>query len=351
MNNLRSDLENSFFIIRKHVENLASKEEFSFDILNARLGRNSQVTVNAAFSSKIKQLFVNDRPGSYLNYKYTLQIIENFAGKEIPFSAVTPEWLERFEHFLLSSGKSYTSISIYCRTLRCILNQARNDGFLSDHQYPFGIGKYEIPKGNSRKMALTLEQIKQVVRYTDGKTETEEFRDLWFFSYLCNGINFMDLLLLKYSNIVDGEICFVRAKTSRTAKTKREIRAIITPEMQQIIDRWGNPSHHPDTCIFKYLTGDESPFEKKRVVKNITKRCNHKLKQIATALHIERLSTYTARHSYATVLKRSGANIAYISESLGHSNLSVTEAYLDRFEIEERIKNARLLTNFDRKSL
>jgi len=56
--------------------------------------------------------------------------------------------------------------------------------------------------------------------------------------------------------------------------------------------------------------------------------------------------TYTARHSYATVLKRSGANISYISESLGHTDLRTTEAYLASFEKEERAKNTNLLTSF-----
>ncbi len=57
--------------------------------------------------------------------------------------------------------------------------------------------------------------------------------------------------------------------------------------------------------------------------------------------------TYVARHSFATVLKRGGAKNSYISESLGHSNLSVTEHYLAYFEKEERIRNAQLLTNFN----
>ena len=57
--------------------------------------------------------------------------------------------------------------------------------------------------------------------------------------------------------------------------------------------------------------------------------------------------TYTARHSFATVLKRAGAKTSYISESLGHSNLTVTENYLAYFEKEERIKNAQLLTDFN----
>ncbi|MBK5245602.1 MAG: tyrosine-type recombinase/integrase, partial [Eubacteriaceae bacterium] len=90
----------------------------------------------------------------------------------------------------------------------------------------------------------------------------------------------------------------------------------------------------------------ETPFKEKDVIKAVTKLCNKRLKKIGTALGIESLSTYTARHSYATVLKRSGANIAYISESLGHNDLKTTENYLASFEKEERVKNASFLTNF-----
>ena len=68
--------------------------------------------------------------------------------------------------------------------------------------------------------------------------------------------------------------------------------------------------------------------------------------EISEALNLENISTYTARHSYATVLKRSGANIAFISESLGHSDLKTTENYLDSFEDDTRLKNASELTNF-----
>ena len=67
---------------------------------------------------------------------------------------------------------------------------------------------------------------------------------------------------------------------------------------------------------------------------------------VGDRLGIGHISTYTARHSFATVLKRSGVNIAYISESLGHSDLKTTENYLASFEREERQKNAELLTRF-----
>jgi len=116
--------------------------------------------------------------------------------------------------------------------------------------------------------------------------------------------------------------------------------------MNAIIKKWGNKSQKPDEYIFKYLTGKETPFKEKDVIKSVTKLCNKRLKKIGTTLGIESLSTYTARHSYATVLKRSGANIAYISESLGHNDLKTTENYLASFERDERVKNASLLTNF-----
>ena len=116
--------------------------------------------------------------------------------------------------------------------------------------------------------------------------------------------------------------------------------------MQIIIDKWGTKPQAPNNFIFPYLTGKETPMEEKTVIRNVTRLCNKRLKKIGKAIGIEGISTYTARHSYATVLKRSGANIAYISESLGHNDLKTTENYLASFEKEERIKNAGFLTNF-----
>jgi tetratricopeptide (TPR) repeat protein len=66
-----------------------------------------------------------------------------------------------------------------------------------------------------------------------------------------------------------------------------------------------------------------------------TRAINRRMKEIGERLGIGNISTYTARHSFATVLKRAGANIAYISESLGHQDLKTTENYLASFERED----------------
>jgi len=151
---------------------------------------------------------------------------------------------------------------------------------------------------------------------------------------------------MKYSNIQNNEIYFIRAKTINTAKVKKEICALVTPEMQAIMDRWGNPDKHPNAYIFNFLKGDETPMQIKIRIRDVISNCNRCLRKIGKAINIEGLSTYYLRHSYATVLKRSGANIAYISESLGHKDLKTTENYLASFEKEEREKNAKMLTNF-----
>jgi integrase len=346
MSAIRCDIQNSFDKIKEIVQQLEYENDFSLENLNTRLGRAVNDTLNTAFEAKIESLLKENRIGSYNYYKDTLKVIEEFAGKHVAFDYVTVTWLKKFEKHLLNTGRNYTTIGMRCRAIRAIMNDALSMGIIKEKQYPFGHGKYEIPTGQGRKLALTLQQIKTLVTYTDGSEATEHYRDLWFFSYLCNGINFADLITLKYSNIQNGEIYFIRAKTINTAKVKKEICALVTPEMQAIIDKWGNPDKRPDAYIFNFLKGDETPMQIKTRVRNVISNCNRCLRKIGKVINIEGLSTYTARHSYATVLKRSGANIAYISESLGHNDIKTTENYLASFEKEERVKNASFLTNF-----
>jgi integrase len=342
----KKSIENSFNIIRDHVDALAFNGDFSFELLNQRLKKATGNTVNTSFKAKIEQLRANDMIGNSMIYDTVLKGIERFAGSNIYYHTITVDWLQRYEKYLLAEQKSYSTIGIHMRTIRAILNDAKRMGVITEAAYPFGRDKYEVKTAEGRKMALTLSQIGQIVKYDDGSPATAKYRDYWFFLYLCNGINMADLVKLRYSNIHDGEIFYVRQKTERTSHTIREIRAVITDEMKLIIKKWGNPPT-AENYIFPILNGDEDALKVKKKTQYMTRAINKRMAAIGEALGIGHISTYTARHSYATVLKRSGANIAYISESLGHSDLKTTENYLASFEKEERVKNASLLTNFN----
>ncbi len=341
---IRKDIENSFSLVKTNVISLTEKGEFTLDALNVRLSRTTGNTINTAFQIKIDALLKEGRVGTMLYYDNVLKNIEKFEGKQIFFEQVTVDWLRRYEKYLLRT-KNFTTVGMHMRAIRAIMNAARKSGAIKESQYPFGKDRYEIKTGEGRKKALTLKQIAQILQYEDG-LDTERYRDLWFFMYLCNGINTADLVRLKYKNIVDGEICYVRQKTANTTNTIKEIKVVITPEMQKIIERWGNPVA-PDNLIFPLIKPTDDLLIHKKRTKDLTKRINTHMKIIGKALGIDGISTYTARHSFATVLKRSGANIAYISESLGHNSLKTTESYLASFEKEERQKNAALLTNFE----
>ena len=342
---VRKDIENSYNIVRTTVEELASAGEFSLDALNNRLKRATGDTVNTAFRAKIEALRQSGRVGNMIVYDNVLKGVERFAGSTVYFDSVTVSWLKRYEEFLRDEDKTQTTIAIHLRTVRAIMNDARQAGMIKEAQYPFGRGRYEIQSGEGRKMALTLEQIGRIANYDDGTAATAKYRDYWLFLYLCNGINVADFVKLRYRDIVNGEICFVRQKTERTTKTRREIRVIVTERMQEVIDRHGNPPR-PDAFIFPVLNGLETPLEQKHKTQYLTRAINKRMGQVGKELGIGNISTYTARHSFATVLKRAGANIAYISESLGHQDLKTTENYLASFEREERQRNAELLTQF-----
>lgn len=342
----RRDIENSYNHIRAVVEDLAHAGTFSLDALHIRLRGAGATTINEAFRAKIEELERKGNIGNMDNYRCVLNSIERFAGSHIPFNAISTAWVERYAEHLRREGKAQATIAIRLRTLRAILNNALTLGLIRPVDYPFGRGRYEIRSGEGRKMALTIEQIGQIARYDDQTHPAYlRYRDYWLFLYLCNGINVADFIQLRYSDIIGGEIYYKRQKTLNTARTLKDIRVVVTQPMRDIIERWGNPPH-PDNYIFPHLTGNETPLIIKRRTQYLTRLINRAMAAIAEALGIDHISTYTARHSFATVLKRSGANIAYISESLGHSNQRTTENYLASFEREERERNAELLTKF-----
>jgi hypothetical protein len=88
---------------------------------------------------------------------------------------------------MLTEGKTYTTIGIYFRNIRVLFNEAKVAGIIKEFQYPFGKGRYKIPVGKGRKLALTLQQMQQIISYTDESEATEHYRDLWFFLIYVTG--------------------------------------------------------------------------------------------------------------------------------------------------------------------
>ena len=335
---------------------IKNMDGFTFEEFEKKFFDPSKEEINlfTAIQNYVDELKEQKRASTSSSYNCTLQSMKKYAThknlKVLQFDDLTIRFLKDYEKWMLADGNNLTTVGIYLRNVRAILNKAIKDGLFKLEKYPFGRDKYQIPAGSNVKKALALAEVGKIYNYQciEGSSE-QRYKDYWVFSYLCNGINIKDIARLKYKNIDEEVISFIRAKTeNRNRGASKHIVVPLTQQIKQFIARWGNQPPVPDNYVFPILKENFSPEQELAQVRQTVKMINKYVRRVAEAVGItKRISTYTARHSFATVLKRSGASLEFISESLGHSNLMTTESYLSSFEIDTKVKYAEQLTNFE----
>jgi integrase/recombinase XerD len=330
-------LQLKFNGVEQHARAVIDKmKTFTFDAFEKKfLGSSIKNEVFAAYDEAIAQYTSDGQISTASNYSCSQKSLIKFnKGKKLPFTTITPEYLKKYESWMLGEGNSRTTVGIYLRPLKALFNKSINAGDVNKESYPFGKGGYLIPAGQNIKKALTLDEIGKIFRYEPATEAEAKARDLWIFSYICNGMNMKDIALLKYKDLDNDKITFYRAKTAYTNRQRLiPIVAILDIHAKQIIERWGNKPTFQDSCIFPILTAGLTLKQEKDKIAQAVKTTNKYIKRIAQAIGIEHnVTTYYARHSFATILMQSGASIEYISKELGHSSTQVTGSYLGSFE-------------------
>lgn len=344
--------------IKKRIEYFESKADdvikalkvFSFDAFKEHYldERNTTDSVSFAFDKYIESLKVEKRIGTAVSYECAKNSISSF-NKNLTFADITPNFLKKYENWMLENRNSISTVGIYLRSLRAVYNKQKID----KTAYPFGKEKYTIPTSENTKKALTIDEVGKIFHFEIEPNSTKEMaRDYWIFLYLCNGMNVKDFCLLKWSNISDNVIRYSRAKTKRSQKTQKEITVALKPQSLEIIRKWGQPSINKDAFIFPHLNDKMNEVQKRATHQQLTKIINKYVNQVAKDVGInKKVTTYFARHSFATILKRSGANISMISDLLGHSDVSVTESYLGQFEDDKIQEQTDVLTTAFEKAM
>jgi len=347
----KSDLEAIKIEAGKNIDILG--EQFTFDMFeqlffDKEIKKKSQnQNVYLAFEEYIVKLKEEKRIGTAGSYRDALNSLRKFSAK-LQFESVTVKFLEDYERHMIDDGKSATTIGMYLRSLRAIVNMARADKIISEEQYPFGLKahrKYEIPAGNNVKKALQESDISKIISYEPLSEEEAKARDLCLFSFYCNGMNMVDIFNLKYEDIEGNFLYFYRKKTIRTRKVKEPVEIYISEPVATIISRWGNKERLNKNYIFDVLDKSMSA-EVMHHIKNLeVRRINAYMKRIAKRLGIDaKVSTYVARHSWATTLLRNGVSTAYISKGFGHASFATTEQYLGGFTQDQKKDVAEIFT-------
>ena len=295
-------------------------------------------TVDDLFNDYICQLKDEGRLGYALSVQQVRNSLLKFKGhSDIFFSEIDVNWLKSYESWLRCCKLEDNTIGIRFRTLRAVYNLALTEGLVKTDLYPFK--KYKVSKlhKETAKRAITKEQVKQFIEYD--VSEVRFYKklavDMFTFSYLMGGINFTDMAFLTDKNIDGGRMVYVRQKTKKLIILPLQEKAV------EIMNRYRSPQRK---YIFPILDNRErTPRQIRNRIYDVLANVNGHLNDIGKELGIEmKISSYTARHSYATVLKRSGVSTSIISESLGHSSERITQIYLDSFDneqVDEAMKN------------
>lgn len=315
------------------VEMTSQQREYTVETLVSHFHNQVRcATVVELYDKLIDDMKRGGKLGNAGVYKYSRTSLLKFTGQrlQIPFSDIDAVWLRRYENWLRTSGCGDTTISQLFRTLRSVFNKAVELQLVKRDYYPFDAYKVSKFDTRTKKRAIAKEDVRKVIALdlSQGYPSERLARDIFVFSYFGAGINFADIALLKYGNVRDGRVQYVRKKTGKP------INFLLTEEMWNIIVKYQRQGQTDEDYIFPILDRRVHRTEQQRYDRThkVLTNTNRWLRKIGQRVGIEHLTTYVARHTFATVLKRSGVNIAIISESLGHSDLSTTQIYLDSFE-------------------
>lgn len=286
----------------------------------------------------IDQLRKEQRYGTAHVYQSTLNRLTRFMGSNsMTFSQLTAQWLVGFEKSLLADQLTWNTISTYMRMLRSIYNQAVSLGYAL--YIPHLFNKVHTGVDSPVKRAVSPETMRRVMTDTRPLSLSQAFsRDVFILLFLLRGMPFVDLAFLRKCDLQGNTITYRRRKTGRslTVIVGNEAMAIIRRYMVEDVD-------------FPYLLpiikspGQNEYLQYTRMLRNV----NYQLSRLVARLRLkEALSTYTARHTWATTALQRNYNTGLICDAMGHSSVKVTETYFQRFREEEINRMNRSVVSF-----
>lgn len=274
-------------------------------------------TLQAFASSLIVQLRRIGKVSTADRYATTMNSFTRFSGEEgIPLDSVDSSLIMQYESYLKAQGICPNTSSYYMRSLRAIYNRAVEKEYVDQHN-PF---KY-VYTGVSKtvKRAIPLKTLRQI-RDLDLSSQPlmDYARDIFMFSFYTRGMSFVDIAFLRKKDLQNGILSYRRRKTNQQLFVKWE------KQMQDIVDKYDTTNIPYLLPIIKNVTVDE-----RRQYKSAVHLVNGKLKLLGEWLGLAiPLTTYVARHTWASIAKSKNISISTISEAMGHDSENTTRIYL-----------------------
>lgn len=277
------------------------------------------------------KLVQSERHGTARSYISSIRRLNLFMQRDtLTFDELTPALLKQYELHLYADGCKRNSVSLYMRMLRSIFNQACRRGIAT----PI-IGLFdEVFTGtdSSEKRAASPNVIKRLNEVElGGLSELIFARDIFLLSFFLRGIPFVDLAHLRKSDIRMGVLRYRRSKTNRLLTVALE------PCAQALFRKYAALTKDSPYLLPIISRPGSNEY---RQYQSALRLYNKRLARLSEILRLKTpLTSYVARHSWATAAYRQGIPVAVISESLGHASEKVTYTYLASFE-NRTLRNA-----------
>ncbi|CAK7051899.1 MAG: hypothetical protein PARBA_01820 [Parabacteroides sp.] len=264
------------------------------------------------------------------NYESALSSVQKYLGADAGgflLSEVVPDWVERYAVYLkMQQGLKAGSANCYFRNLRAIYNKAVKEGILPPSAIPPFRG-VSIPVPPTAKRTLSAEDMRKITeaRLPEGtpprtKNNLARARDIFLFLFHARGMCFVDVFNLKKENVHGDYIGYSRSKTGVALQVK------ITPELKLLMERYEDAD---SPYLFPFLREKLRGSGSGICCKSALRRTNRYLGKLGGMLGISNLvTTYSARHTWASLLESCGVNTSVISQGLGHSSERVTRIYM-----------------------
>ena len=261
----------------------------------------------------------------------TLNSLRKFINlKELKFKNLNVETLEKYESYLRGRGGTDSGIGIKMRTIRAIFNKAIDRKIINEKHYPFKIYKIAKLKNEKKREFLTRDELLSLEQLDVSYSSRLQFaKDLYLFSFYCRGINFIDIMKLTKHNISKNTLAYVRSKTG----------VHLSFEMVKFAKNLATTYaiKSKNKFLFPIVLDENNNNEQlKNREHKVLGRINPDLRTLMTKLGIQKnITFYTARHSFATLMKFKGHSIDFIGEALGHGDINSTISYLNKLPTQK----------------
>ncbi|MGB3468978.1 MAG: tyrosine-type recombinase/integrase, partial [Cyclobacteriaceae bacterium] len=287
--------------------------------------------------------------------------------EDVLLKKINYDFLVSFEAYLKAGNVSKSqkplkphTISTHLRMIVTLYNHAidseKFDILFED--FPFSSGgrrdknKFRIKVPKASKRALDRSIIKDLVNLSlEDDSSVWHVRNFFLFQYYCRGMGPGDLAFLKIKNLEGRDRKVLHYRRSKVSHHENVKDLVITLPLKakEIADYYIADKSDPECFIFPLLKDEYNSLSSEELFKKrnyAVQQYNVKLKALGKLIGEPRISSYFARHSFATHALKEGIHLFQISQMLGHTNIDTTRVYLSDFNHVELDQSADKVFDF-----